>query len=198
MELKFYFWLALFHSIFGAKRLPVVWATFCLIGLASAQYVPSLAESMLIAPYAPMFLCGLVAYAWDDQPRWLSAGLIAGALVIIAFTSRYDGVTILASVVAIVTTAATRLRNISLPYPVVWLGVASYPLYLVHQNIGLVVIRECTGVAPSLRVGLAVAASVALAGLLHRTVDLRYQKRLAAAFDRILSALLNRRAPKPA
>lgn len=57
--------------------------------------------------------------------------------------------------------------------PLVALGAMSYPLYLVHSNIGYLVIRdmEGRGASASLAIGAAMAVAFALAFLLHHGVE---------------------------
>lgn len=72
-------------------------------------------------------------------------------------------------VLAAVVTAATRFRLPWLASPVpVFLGTISYSWYLVHQNVGYIVIRESRelGASATWSVVIAAAASIALASIL--------------------------------
>jgi peptidoglycan/LPS O-acetylase OafA/YrhL len=60
------------------------------------------------------------------------------------------------------------------------LGAVSYPLYIVHQNIGYVIIRSLEGsaVAGNIAVGLAIAAALGLAFLITKYIDRPAQQHL--------------------
>lgn len=57
--------------------------------------------------------------------------------------------------------------------PLLWFGAISYPLYLIHQNIGYVAIRklEAAGATPTTAIAAATLLGVLLASWLHRGVE---------------------------
>jgi peptidoglycan/LPS O-acetylase OafA/YrhL len=57
--------------------------------------------------------------------------------------------------------------------PLVWLGAISYSLYLTHQNIGYVLIRnlESQGIGPMTAIAIASAVALCLGGCLHRWIE---------------------------
>ena len=58
--------------------------------------------------------------------------------------------------------------------PLTWFGLISYPLYLVHQNIGYILLRhfDAKGWDPHLGVALACIGSIGLAALITQCVEL--------------------------
>jgi peptidoglycan/LPS O-acetylase OafA/YrhL len=82
-ELKFYFWFGLLFACFGRRSLAIAWGTFSFVAWRAH---PVLANDFLIAPYAPLFPFGIVAFSWKDRPRWLSLVLVGEALAL-SFTS---------------------------------------------------------------------------------------------------------------
>jgi peptidoglycan/LPS O-acetylase OafA/YrhL len=87
--------------------------------------------------------------------------------------------------------ASATLTGIRVPKPVSWLGAVSYPLYLVHQNIGLLLIRETTALSPELRVLAACLGSIGLAALIHYSVEFRHQKLLTRLASQSLAGLMS-------
>ncbi len=116
------------------------------------EKMPHLADYFLIASYSPMFLFGMIAFSWKHQPRWLSLPLVMEATVLTFGAPRFEGIRALACTVGAGTMVLTMLTAVRVPRSVTWLGAVSYPLYLVHQNIGLLAIRETLPLSPVLRV----------------------------------------------
>jgi peptidoglycan/LPS O-acetylase OafA/YrhL len=72
--------------------------------------------------------------------------------------------------------------------PVVFLGGISYSLYLIHQNIGYVIIRALHGLPMSWRVAVAILVSLGLATLLSRTIEQPALRALRLAYARYREA----------
>jgi peptidoglycan/LPS O-acetylase OafA/YrhL len=101
-------------------------------------------------------------------------------------------------------------KTLRVPAPIIYTGFISYPLYLLHNNIGLVVIRETAQAIPSEygRIALAIAVSLLLASFVSFTVEHRFRRWLerpiAFLLDLViglpsrLRALLARPAAEPA
>jgi peptidoglycan/LPS O-acetylase OafA/YrhL len=70
--------------------------------------------------------------------------------------------------------------------PLVWLGAISYPLYLVHQDLGHLVIAHAlaAGAPVPLAIAAAVSAALALAWGLHRAIELPAMQRIRATYIR--------------
>ena len=67
---------------------------------------------------------------------------------------------------------AERLSFLDKPV-LLWLGALSYPLYLVHQNIGyaLMAVLESLGVSPFIATIAAIAAALGLAQLVRDCIE---------------------------
>ncbi len=141
VELKSYFWLGVLWYAFPRVPLTVTWGVFTVFALAMATLSPVWASRLLIASFAPVFLIGIAAY---ERPRigWPAvAAAITIALATMMVTERFDGRVPLLACVSLAAFAVLQIQ-FKAPRPLVWVGLISYPLYLVHQNIGLVIIRE--------------------------------------------------------
>jgi peptidoglycan/LPS O-acetylase OafA/YrhL len=187
VELKFYFWVGLTATLFGKNRLPAAWGVFCFIGWLAGRFHPSAAEYLLIASFAPMFLFGITAFYWKSQSRWLSLALVAEAAALTFYAPRFIGFQSTGCMVGVGTMALTTLTSIRVPRPVTWLGAVSYPLYLVHQNIGLLVIRGTGELHSVVRILVACLIVIALAALIHYLIEFRFQKPLTWLFERMLA-----------
>ncbi len=73
-----------------------------------------------------------------------------------------------------------------------FIGFVSYPLYLIHQNVGVVILRETASIVPWEygRIALAMAVAILLATLISLTVEHRFRKPLERGLEQIISAML--------
>lgn len=152
----------------------IVWISLRLVWL----FVPSapwILASLLLVNYIAFFAIGIAAFRvragvrrWREQVPVLLAGLVATALIdgwLLA--AIYCGTT--AIFVALVA-GGTRFLNARV---LVWLGALSYPLYLVHQNVGYAVIAalEAAGLPAWAATALAIGVALALAQMIHQFVE---------------------------
>ncbi|MCB2048464.1 MAG: acyltransferase [Novosphingobium sp.] len=157
--------------------------------------LPSLGAKLLLVDHIAFFAIGVAAYRvrmgfrrWRDQIPVLLSGLIAVAMADGAEMALiYCGTT--AIFFALV---AERLAFLDRPV-LLWLGALSYPLYLVHQNIGYAFIAalEAAGVPAWTALIAAFALALGLAQMIHdfvETPSLRVLRNLWKA----------RRNPRPA
>ncbi len=137
--------------------------------------LPSRLALLLLVQYIPCFAIGIAAYRvragkrlWRQQVPVLLAGLAA-----VAITQPFaDAVVYLAVGVVFYALVANRLTRLNQPL-LLWLGALSYPVYLIHQNLGyaLMAVLERAGVPPIAAIGCAIAAAFGLAQLIHVRVE---------------------------
>lgn len=162
----------------GLLRRPE-WVLIGWIGLkilwAAVPALPYTIGALLIVKYIPFFAIGMTAYrVWIGQRRISEQGLVL--LAGLAATWWVDGsefAVVYIAVAAITCLLAIgKLRWASHPI-LLWLGAISYPLYLLHQNIGYAVMIHIApfGVPPLAAVVLAILLSFALAYVVHRFVE---------------------------
>jgi peptidoglycan/LPS O-acetylase OafA/YrhL len=136
--------------------------------------------------YIHLFALGMLLYkrqTWERTPLvyWLLGGGCLG------FRLVFDGVVptaIVLSLLALLALATSRRASWLNRPKLVFLGTISYPLYLLHQNIGYVVMRafDAGGLEPHLGVLAALAVAVGLATALTFLIErpaLRWIKSLA-------------------
>ncbi|MFZ4760242.1 MAG: acyltransferase family protein, partial [Burkholderiaceae bacterium] len=183
VELLFYLWMLLLACT-GALRRPMTViasaAALCIAAGTAARLaetaVPWTADTLLLLKWAPWFGLGMLAYL-GSQGRdggW-PAGLATGALCVAAIAVRgppADVAVALASA-ALVRLAAQRRLPVLGARPLVAIGVASYPLYLVHEKIGWLTMLglQERGLDPTLSIAVATLAAIAVAWALHRAVE---------------------------
>lgn len=186
-ELKFY---VLFGTIFFALKKWVkpfdAWLTLSIAGavlfLFSRLFLQSstgemIATQILLFPYAPFFLVGMAICDSASLGVYRKIAC-AAALALAAFQGGFDPIAA-AILIALVPLTALVLARRSMRIPV-WLrfiGLISYPLYLIHQNIGLVILRQMASVIESdaLRCATTMVILVLLASLISILFEHRYR-----------------------
>lgn len=144
--------------------------------------------ALLVQQYIPFFAIGIAAYRLRDDPShpcWPLA-VVTAALATVAIC---DGAgyalaaLVAAAAVLIVAAGGTPLLRLS---PLTWLGTISYSLYLLHQNIGYLILArlESAGVSPGPAVAVAVVAALLLAALVTYTIEQPALRWLRGAYKR--------------
>jgi peptidoglycan/LPS O-acetylase OafA/YrhL len=138
-------------------------------------WLPTLGSKLLLVDHIAFFAIGIAAYRvrigvrrWRDQIPVLASGLIAVAMVDGTELALVYGGTIVVFI-ALVSGRTASLNTRVL----VWLGALSYPLYLVHQNVGyaLIAALEAAGAPPLAAALAALALALGLAQLIHDLVE---------------------------
>jgi peptidoglycan/LPS O-acetylase OafA/YrhL len=146
--------------------------------------VPGIVAKLLLFSYLPYFLFGMSVYrVWVGENRFLFCLLCCLCVLAAAFRDPYP--------VAVIVCFIFFLFAIFVDFrwlrsrPLVFLGGVSYPLYLLHQNFGYVVIAEMT------RLGVGRAWSISCAFVLSLSLALFVYKRVESPgrlfFNRLLS-----------
>ncbi|MCP5388023.1 MAG: acyltransferase [Novosphingobium sp.] len=141
----------------------------------SLPFLPSRIELLLVLRYIPFFAIGIAAYrVWAGERRWREQlpALLTALLAAKIADGWIDGLVALACTILFALLAERRLSWLGHP-GLLWLGALSYPLYLVHQNIGYAVMQqvEAQGGAPALATGAALFAVFLLALAIHKAIE---------------------------
>jgi peptidoglycan/LPS O-acetylase OafA/YrhL len=204
-ELRFYLLFALLVW-WGLTYRRVV--GFCLLWLGSVAVLKALVpdgtlpHQVLMSDYAPLFTAGIAGYLmFRFRPTVVTWGILAASFVLSVPAAlyrtgleatpgsvappRWPAVVLLAvCFLLVIAVALGWLHRVRGRWLVV-LGATTYPLYLLHLDIGGTMLHEWQGMLPdSVLVVLVAAAMVLLAWLVHRCVE----RPLAPALRRGLRA----------
>ena len=179
VELIFYAMMALLLMLRLLPRVEWVMALWLLVNTLENYNllieVPEAAERWLILEYAHLFVMGIVFY----RLRRSGGSLLRYGLLAACFAYHLSVTATLAERIAVLLFMgafflinAGRLKAIAVP-PLLGLGAISYPLYLIHQNIGYVVIRALEGreVSPAASIVAATGVAIGLAVLISGFVE---------------------------
>lgn len=166
VEIAFYFCMIAMWKWAGLARVePVLVGWLVLRWLF--QLWPDMPERIIMLfalRYVPFFVIGMLSYrVWAGQRSWRQqAPYAALALLSIATGETWDiflvGCALLAIFMAVI---AGNMRWIAAP-PLLWLGGISYSFYLIHQNVGFVVMLRVADAGYNPWIGFAAAFAVAL------------------------------------
>ena len=156
-EVKFYFWVSLLYFSFqGRNFFDKVGISFALlVGLLTAVRVYGLPHQEIIeflfaANYLPWFVTGIGFFALYREPSsrigWILLAESAGAILIQALTKSAD---VAPEVIAWTISDALFFALLYKPHwlspfsarPVAAIGMASYSLYLLHQDAGVAMLQ---------------------------------------------------------
>lgn len=186
VELTFYFWMFLLlitkkHN--SIELISLVWIVLAfLYNFLSFPFAGYL-KSVLLFDYGYLFIAGMIFYRiqkyGDSWFRYFILGLSFSFHIWI--TSSLISIFIIGGVFGIFYLfIKDKLKYIAIA-PLVYLGGISYPLYLVHQNIGYVIINNNYSLGSNnyfLIILIPLISSILIADLLHRIVEIPCQKYL--------------------
>jgi peptidoglycan/LPS O-acetylase OafA/YrhL len=195
VELVFYAWMLVIFAagwMRHARRLLGLWLVLSIATLLAAlllrRSVPLIANRFLLVEYSAFFVIGAAAYL-DFKERRVSPA--TWALFVLAMGSAWLGAGLQGLIVATAMVVVfslliwRRARFLDTPL-LVFVGVVSYPLYLLHQNIGYVIIHSVRshGVGYGWAVVIALGVSLAMATALTFVIERPAQRRFRLWRDR--------------
>ena len=191
VELKFYVWIALLY--FGLGRwLLAGWTLLCLATVASAVFRSHTTDQFLLGAHIAFFSAGMAFYRLhrDGRLRWGSIWLLvlAAATYLLFWSGRTPVVHLLvAAMVAGFVLRQTGWLDFLAVKPLVFIGLISYPLYLLHQDAGVALIARITQsgfTASWVATVLVAAAMIGAAWLVHRFAEVPLQGWVRATVGR--------------
>jgi peptidoglycan/LPS O-acetylase OafA/YrhL len=147
-------------------------------------------RQLLLGHYGPYFGAGILFYLWrhatDARERYLNLATIGLCLIAVWIMRPWNDAVASTLCFGIFTLlAAGRLRLLA-NRPLLFLGAISYSLYVIHQNVGFVIIRNATeaGIPTNAAIGLALFAALAIATAITYGVERPAQRWIRASYDR--------------
>ena len=181
IELFFYMQMFVWYLVGGLDHIKFIiggWLLLAAIYGIEARLGVQLSytlRELLIVRYLPFFAAGTLLYrAYDSRDRVWQTLLMLGACVISAWLvwSWREAIAISAFCAIFLLVISGKARFLS-HQPFLFLGTVSYTLYLLHQNIGFIVIAqlESKGVSSGLSILAAIVFVLLLASVLTMAVE---------------------------
>ena len=185
VELIFYTLALLMYQLRQLQRIHAALAALLVLRLVYFGFqqglqidLPWTIYRLLILQFIPWFALGIMVYRLTrglghPDARRLDIGIVAAAIGVLVVVESVP-IAVLAAVLTVVLYAAASGRLPVLKVRVlVWLGMISYPLYLLHENIGWALIRrmESAGLEPNVAALVTLTIVIGLATALHRLVE---------------------------
>jgi len=155
------------------------WIALATVASQIPKYLPDGAvreiasQAALGFVWIPLFVAGMAIYGlWSGGRNIPLIGVPLAATAVMALRDPMLGVAVfVCGLLVVVALWGPPLRRLGKPF--FFLGGISYPLYLIHQNLGFIVIRWLTGLGMShlLAACVALIAVIAIAAVLTYLVD---------------------------
>lgn len=197
-EVRFYFWSALIFFALGRERFAAKFVAFSAVTWAACQLVGTVSSTahivfsaIFIPDYIALFCAGVLFHHLYELPKsvWPIPALVICLLVAITAEPLLPVAATLGAFFAAFFLLVYRrewlspLRSKSLG----WIGLVSYSLYLLHQNIGVGLINEIGAVGGYAVPVVVAVAMVALASMVYLLVE-----RHSSSFSRLILLALRR------
>lgn len=177
IELTFYFWMFLLYLIDALKKVEFIFIFIVAISVLEAlDYLTFSKEiyAIFIFQYISFFLAGICFYKITHNEETNTTWVILGAslLATIAIYSYSDFLFFCFFYVVFYLAASGNFHFLKYK-PLVLLGSVSYPLYLIHQNFGYIVINMFYEYKwnPWLGIFIAILLSISIAYLITRYIE---------------------------
>ncbi len=192
VEVKYYFLLALIFYLKKDKVLGMwgyfttlgfgVWIASLLLplfGLPGEHFLAMLLNRVFIFPHSLWFLVGMALYSREKAPLGNSIFFLAVPVFYLAirFFAGNQEQAIAIGLLSILGSIGILAKDVVVPKPLVFVGLISYPLYLIHQNVGLILLRSLPFVPPVPRILIVSAVLIAFAALVYCFIEEKYRRK---------------------
>jgi peptidoglycan/LPS O-acetylase OafA/YrhL len=189
VEIAFYASMMMLWKGPGTKRLEpilLLWLA-CKWLLAIWPGMPERIVMLLVLRYIPFFAIGLLSYrVWAGLRSWRQQlPYLAVVLLTVALFDSPDLIMVAVLLIACFWALVQGYLDFLCIRPLLWLGSISYSMYLVHQNIGFVIMlkADAAGLDPWMGLLLAMAVAIGLGAMVNRFVERPAARRIVAWWD---------------
>ena len=188
VELIFYAWtsLALTFGILNRRITLVSVGLLAAVALRATQdafglSIPVRALQLALAEFVPFFTIGILIFdaRSDGRMRWYHIALLLTSIAVAGYANHSINFVVVATLASLlIAGAAFGTMRFLVIRPFLFLGSISYALYILHQNIGYVVIRQAlaNGWTTEMAIAAATILCVGLATLLRKLVEVPAQR----------------------
>lgn len=195
VELTFYLWIFILFSLRLLKRIDLFISLQLILSLLVHTHLvtlPELVYDLLFLRWIPFFAMGISLFKLqnDLSNKHTIINLVGALLITIVAFSLKSFLVFSGFLFVFVLAVRGRFKLLGSRY-LVFLGTLSYALYLIHQNIGYVIIRKgyAIGLHPMLSIGIAMLIVLFLSWTLHRFVELPGLRLIKNTYIRRQSAI---------
>jgi len=201
IELVFYFWMWLFFRLKKLKSIEWIcfgWMMACLLSYMSDMSFKKYLNVLLIVEYAPLFIAGMLFYQLKKGKRGIGLHLLIAASLVIKLYFQHTSaplyslvnskfipdIIIILFYITFYLLTAERLTFLS-GRTLIFLGTISYPLYLIHENIGNTVIYWLRRLVDEqlFYVPVTIVLVIAMAYVIHLYIEKPVMKKIRHYFD---------------
>lgn len=173
LELSFYAVMFAFYQAHLLARIDAIcfgWMVFVIGNALLSQHfglqLPARLQLILLTHYAHLFAAGIILYLVKHQGMTLLRGIMLVGCVLTQWYLTGPTAALYTGVALVCLLAATQgwLHMLTIK-PLIFFGTISYSLYLLHQNIGYIVLRAwyAQGLSPMLGIIIATLVAIGLA-----------------------------------
>ncbi len=178
VELTFYFWMFVFYLKAGLAKVEAAFSFIIVLSVLHSLGVldiPTPVYRILIMKYLPFFMAGICFYkifSGNCNARVTVGVLLLSLVSTSAIYSFKHFLVFTVFYIVFYLALSGRMKFLSFK-PFVFMGSISYSLYLLHQNIGYVVLNEFYALSwnPWIGIIFSILLSIALATLLSKYIE---------------------------
>jgi peptidoglycan/LPS O-acetylase OafA/YrhL len=154
--------------------------------MGKGEYAASI---LLIRPHSTMFLVGLFLYYQKSLAPSARMLAVLSVALSLTFSDHYENIGLFATAIAAATIFITFRKMIDIKF-LSLAGMISYSWYLIHQNIGVIIIREVNALGLTwASIPTAVVLTFLLALAMNRLIEFRFRRQVASAFKLLFHPL---------
>jgi peptidoglycan/LPS O-acetylase OafA/YrhL len=190
LELALYFWILIIFSLGQLRKveywlLPWMLVAHAWNGSSSWPAPVVIIQNLFMLKHVAVFAIGILFYKmYAKQAYWATYLTLGVALTLVNIDASLTDA-LITDGLALLFWAGISGRAGWLTFrPLLRLGAISYPLYLIHQNFGYMIMRGgySAGLPPVVSICVALGVSLVLADLMHRFIEMPSRDYLVARY----------------